>query len=234
VCAFILKGSTPIQSRKQNLGAVAGNRLRRTSAYRLSLPLIISFVVILVLGEPGGAAAVRGYIGFELGSAQSSFDQGRAAIVLRDNSSREFAHRLFGGFQFLPFVGMECAYFSLGEQFVYESIWLERPNDYFKAKMSGLEVLAVGTIPIGQSASIFAKAGRAFWNSDMEYRSHYVGMGTSSKSGSCLTYSFGAKCGLFKFVSLRTEYARYAIDKAEAAFGDVNVISAGILIELKL
>ena len=85
--------------------------------------------------------------------------------------------------------------------------------------MSGFGVFAVGTLPLGDTFSLFGKLGYATYDIDAHVEIVGVGSGSSSDSTSDMMYGAGGALSFGQF-EVRAEYEAISVDD-----GDANMIS---------
>ncbi|MEX0738675.1 MAG: outer membrane beta-barrel protein [Pseudohongiella sp.] len=132
------------------------------------------------------------------------------------------APQLFAGWQINPYIGIEGGYTDFGRS----------GGDLASSDIDGYSVAATGRLPLTDSFSLFAKAGRFWWGSDVR-----VGSFSDSFSGNELTYGAGMQFGITESLDLRVAYDRLDVDLERdeigpIASGDfdsrVDVLSAGL------
>jgi len=94
---------------------------------------------------------------------------------------------------------------------------------------SGLEIVAVGIVPLNPKWSLYGKAGLFSWDVDLKVS---PGLGTNeSESGTDLTYGFGVGWDITKNIGLRFEYQTYKDlgEENTTSQGDVNVLGVNAI-----
>jgi OOP family OmpA-OmpF porin len=152
-----------------------------------------------------------------------------AGVSCDDSGS---AYSIFGGYQFIKFIGVEVGYVDLGKAGASTSA----PGMSETLKGRGFELLGVGTLPIGSRFEMYVKAG--VYLMDVEYAcSGCTSISSLSETASELTYGLGAMFSFSKNIGLRAQYQRYldvgfdtAIGSAAIkAKGDVDSFTLGLL-----
>jgi len=184
------------------------------------------FILALFVGAgavvfPQVANAANGYAGMNFGFAMGKFDKGSFEFKADDLARNEAVWRLFAGGEIHKNFGVEAGYIDFRKAQVTENLY----NDYFETAISGFDVTPVGWLPVGKHFLVSARAGIIFWSSDMTSQSAVLGLTTKSESGSGLALGVGGNYDIGKWIRLRAEYMRYAVDKAKAGAGDFSVIS---------
>ncbi len=182
----------------------------------------------------GGAAAGL----TSLGHTVRDFDDG--SILIGDVDDEDYGWKLFGGYRFLPFLGVEAGYvdlvndsdstpsfvgFSDGSGPLYRrgpvSVDIDDPTGFYGA--------AVGRLPIGSRFALFAKLGLFNWSADVTTINLGVAQ-TIGDSGTSTMAGAGFEAKILPLLRLRAEWERYA----EIVRGDVDLISIGIVLGVPL
>jgi OOP family OmpA-OmpF porin len=142
------------------------------------------------------------------------------------------AYSIFGGYQFIKYLGVELGYVDLGK--AGAATPATGMSETVKGK--GFELLGVATLPIGSQFEMYAKAGVYFM--DVDYAcSGCTSISSLSETATDLTYGLGAIVSFSKNFGLRAQYQRYqdvGFDSpigsaAIKAKGDVDVFTLGLL-----
>jgi OOP family OmpA-OmpF porin len=174
-----------------------------------------SFVTagLLVIGlssAPGAHAEERTgiYVGTSIGEATNEVEEFKGS---------DTAFKLYGGYAFNDYFGVEVAYVDAGTQ-----------SDnvgplHIENESSGIIASALVHLPIGERFSLFGKLGYAFYDAASKAR---LGdrVVSESESDEDLTYGVGLELAVAGGLGLRAEYE--VIDVSE---GDFDVVSAGVL-----
>jgi OOP family OmpA-OmpF porin len=168
------------------------------------------------------ASAQGFYIGGAVG--KSDHDDGNAIPDLITSGSvdgSDTGFKVFGGYQFNPYFGVELAWVDLGKA-GYSGTFFGAPVTGGTVKTSGLNLSAVGTLPLGSGFAIFGKAGVFAW----EAKANDVtgGVPFSAKDdGGDLSLGIGASYDFTKNFSIRAEWERFK------AVGDIDLLSIGLV-----
>ena len=164
----------------------------------------------LLLSATLGAAAFGANAqdkGFYAGAGvgQSFVDEGAY-------DDEDTAFSVFGGYQFNKYFGLEAGYADFGK------IEAEGTGAAFEGDSAYLT--AVGTLPITDRFSAYAKAGLHRWNVDTAL----PGLtGNNDDSGSDPTYGVGVQYRFTDRVALRGEYSRFEIEDLDADLAQLQV-----------
>jgi OOP family OmpA-OmpF porin len=112
------------------------------------------------------------------------------------------AWKIFGGYPFIPYLGYELGLVDLGDRPAFVT-GLGAATAQFRI----LEMLLVGTLPVGQRLAFYAKAGVYLWDADFEFNPPVAG--SADANGNDYTYGLGARFNLTRNAGLRLEWQRY-------------------------
>jgi len=185
----------------------------------------------LLLAAAGGLLSAQvfaqPYIGFSAG--QADVDESIAIPGLLDPGGRvdgrDGAFKLFGGYQFNQNFALEAAFVDLGDVSYSGNFTDSTGTDPVRGgriQNSGLNLSAVGVVPLGERFVLFGKVGMFLWYSEATD----VTGGTffySEEDGSDLSLGLGASMALGPRVSLRAEWERFDISNI-----DVDLVTLGV------
>ncbi len=115
--------------------------------------------------------------------------------------------QLIAGWQILPFLGIEGAYYDFGEY----------SGDFVDADAEGYSVALAGRLPLTSSLALFAKVGPLWWETDVD-----VGPFSDSFDGEELLFAAGVSMEVTENLDLRLSYDRVDWDLDADDFGDVS------------
>jgi OOP family OmpA-OmpF porin len=180
------------------------------------------------------------YGGLNVGPTRATIDDPRITRSLVGNGfavnslsddKRSTGFKVFGGYQFNRNLALEGGVFSLGK-FGYQATTTPAGTLTGEAKVRGLNLDVVGTLPLGDRFSVFGRAGVTYAEAKDTFRS--TGMVVVSnpnpseraanwKAGLGLQYAFTPS------FSLRAEIERYRINDAVGNKGDIDMASVGLV-----
>lgn len=141
------------------------------------------------------------------------------------------AYKIFAGYQFSPYLGLEAGYFKLGE-FGFKSTTIPSGSLDGRIKLEGINLDLVGSLPVNDRFSIIGRLGvdntRArdtFTNSGSVVISNATPQTTDQNYKAGLGFSFR----LNPSISLRGEFERYRINDAVGNKGDINVATVSLI-----
>lgn len=177
---------------------------------------VLGCVAVLGMAMASGAALADQrdpgfYIGAGVGAANLEIDD-------IDFDDSDTAFKLFGGYRFNEYFGVELAYFDNGtaEQDLFPGT--------LEIESKGVNASAVVTAPFGENLSVFAKLGYASIDLEAAIRGlgQRIDLGDDTEEelsyGAGLTYSFNEAW------SLRAEYEAFDLDDADADQATVSVV----------
>jgi outer membrane protein with beta-barrel domain len=161
---------------------------------------------ILLLGACTMTAHAGLFVGASVGD--SSVSEKDTGINF---SGSDTGSKVYAGFTFFKFFGLEASYLDLGS-----------PKDEIssgtdaKLDTTGWDAYAVGILPIGKHFELFAKAGIIVWDATASYEGAING--ESKEDGNDPAYGAGLAIVFVKHFAVRAEYQRFDIsdlDKVE-------------------
>ena len=205
------------------------------------LGVMLAAVAVAGILSPEAFADDAGwYVGFNGGQSRARIDDSRiAAGLLMDgfttpsigDENRHFAFKSFGGYEFNRYFALEGGYFNLG-RFGFRADTLPAGSLHGDIKIQGADFDAVGSLPIGDKFSLFARAGVIYADS----RDSFVGTGAVAvldpsphKWAANYKFGFGAQYDFTRFFGIRLEAERYRVDDAVGNKGDIDLYSAGVI-----
>jgi OOP family OmpA-OmpF porin len=186
-------------------------------------------VILVVAAIPASAIENGFYIGGSIGGSSlevRDIDEELGDLRFSDGDTGWFSdgdtgYKLFAGFRFMNFLGVEAGYVDLGEpnDVVAES---EDEAVHVQIGLKGWDAFAVGFLPIGP-VDLFAKVGVVSWDADIVSRLVPTDeVDADSDSGTDAAFGIGVGLRLGK-VTLRAEGEQFDIADAD----DVYMFSVG-------
>jgi OOP family OmpA-OmpF porin len=180
------------------------------------------------------------YTGFNAGQSRAKIDDSRIADGLLDdgftttsisNDDRHFGFKAFGGYEFNRYFALEGGYFNLGK-FGFTADTSPAGSLRGDIKLQGANFDAVGSVPLGDKFSLFARAGVNY----ADAKDSFAGTGavtvidpSPGRWAANYKFGFGAEYDFTRFIGMRLEAERYRIDDAVGNKGDVDLYSAGLV-----
>jgi OOP family OmpA-OmpF porin len=209
-------------------------KLARTSA-------LIGFASLAAIASNCALADETGwYGGANIGRSSATIDNARITSGLASsglsttsiaNRDRDTAYKIYGGYQFNKYIGLEGGYFDLGKfGFTANTLPLGTLNG--TTRMRGFNLDAVGTLPLSEKFSALGRIGI----NNAQTRDAFTGTGavnvtnpnptkrdTNYKLGVGLQYAFNDA------LAMRGEIERYRVNDAIGNKGHVDVFSVGLV-----
>jgi OOP family OmpA-OmpF porin len=154
------------------------------------------------------ASAQKYYVGAGVGSTDADAGNVNPGLITAGSfDGKDSGTKLFGGYQLFPNFAVELAYVDLGK-ILYNGTFSGSPVTGGTVKTSGLNVSAIGILPLNASFSLFAKGGVYSW--DAKARDTTGGAPFFGKEdGADLSYGFGASYHVNRNFSLRAEWEQF-------------------------
>ena len=202
---------------------------------------IISLATLSLLASPFAHAEDAGwYGGFGIGQAKAKIDDARitsnllgagfTAVTISDDN-RDTGYKIFLGYKVNPNFALEGGYYDLG-QFGFAANTLPVGTLNGSIKLKGINLDALGIIPITENLSAFGLVGIA----RTQARDRFTGTGlvnvlnpnpgqndTNYKYGAGVQYAFNQSWGV------RLQGERYRVNDAVGSKGDVDLISVSLV-----
>lgn len=201
----------------------------------------LGLLALATMVSPMAAAQAPGwYVGGNLGQSAATIDdaritsnlmgQGLATRSISDRD-RDTAYKIYGGYQFTPNFALEGGYFDLGK-FGYTATTSPTGTLTGDIKLKGLNLDAVGTLPITEKFSAFGRVGVNY----AEATDAFAGTGAVSilnpapnKRDTNYKLGVGLQYAFTESLALRTEIERYRVNDAIGNNGHVDVFSVGLV-----
>lgn len=203
----------------------------------------LALAALAAVASPYAVAADTGwYGGLNIGRSSAKIDNANitsnllgggfvTTSITNDDSDSGF--KLFGGYKYNKNFALEGGYFDLGS-FGYTAT-TAAPNAGTltgNIKLRGLNLDAVGVLPMTDKFSAFGRAGLNY----AEARDSFSGTGAvivldPNRSKRDTNYKFGAglQYDFTQSLGMRAEVERYRINDAVGGKGDVDLLSVGLV-----
>jgi len=166
--------------------------------------------------------AVQPYIQAQVG--QSKIDPGYSVSDDKDT------YLGFGvGFGVNENLAFEVGYKDFGEakdKYVCTD-GFTRTNCTDSVEATAISFAAVGILPLGSSAKVFAKLGLDMWKGKAKFEADGYGSDSEDDDGTDLFYSVGAAFDVTSSTDIHIEYQKHSFDVADSDL-DVDVLAVGV------
>ena len=201
----------------------------------------LSLLTLALMAAPFAMAQDAGwYGGANVGRTQASIDDARITSGLLgsgltttsiEDNDRDRGYKLFGGYQYNKNFAVEAGYFDLGRfGFVANTTPAGTLNGDIKIR--GLNLDAVGILPITEKFSAFGRLGVTYARTN----GAFAGTGAvnvlnpnPSEKDTNLKVGLGVQYAMTDALSLRAEIERYRVNDAVGNKGDVDMASIGLV-----
>jgi len=201
----------------------------------MKLPLAALASGLLLASLPAIAADQGFYLGAGVGQMTTDVDD-------YDFDESDFGFKVFGGYKFLPWLGVEGMYINGGKPEDKQSYDSGPVHEEFRltVEVESLVAAVVFSLPLGENFELFLKPGFAYWDSTTSGRYSYDD-GTFSfedsasidDSGSAFFLGGGAGFNFSENLGVRVEYEWFEVapewDSDSDEFVDELDASAGFL-----
>jgi OOP family OmpA-OmpF porin len=177
------------------------------------------------------------YAGLSIG--QSKFPgacDSSSGVTLSNCKDTDTAWKIFGGYQFNPYLAVELGYNDFGR--ISSDATVSMAGSTFagnaKIEATAFELTGVGSLPLGQQFSLYGKLGvyyaetKSSANVTRTTPPFASGSSSASDNNSNLTFGFGARYDLTKNIGLRAEWQRFSkVGGDSTGKGDIDVLAIG-------
>ncbi len=209
-------------------------KLARTSA-------LISFASLAAITSSTAMADDTGwYGGANIGRSSATIDDARITSGLAGtglattsiaNRDRDTGYKIYGGYQFNRYLGLEGGYFDLG-RFGFTANTLPPGTLNGNIRLRGFNLDAVGMLPLSEKFSALGRIGI----NNAQARDSFTGTGAvnvtnpnPSKRETNYKLGVGVQYALNDALAIRAEVERYRVNDAIANKGHVDVVSVGLV-----
>lgn len=218
-----------MNSEKVKVAGIAG---------KLSLLALAAVTSTLAMADDSGW-----YTGAGIGGTRATMEDARVTrgllgsgassiSVLDENTDR--GYKLFAGYQFNKYIGLEGGYFDLG-RFAFVATTTPAGTLSGEIKLRGLNLDLVGTLPITQRFSVLGRLGANYADARDSFHATgavHVLSPTASTRETNLKLGLGLQYAFTDALALRAELERYSINDTVGNKGDVNFASVGLVYRL--
>ncbi len=201
----------------------------------------LGLLALVAIASPSAFAEEAGwYLGANVGQSRATIDDARISSSLLGagftsssiaDNDRDRAYKVFGGYQFNRYIGVEGGYFNLGRA-GFTATTVPAGSLSGDIRVQGLNLDLVGTLPITDRFHVLGRVGANYAEaSDTFTGTGLVHVGNPNPSKRDTNYKVGLGLGyaLTPALTLRAELERYRIDDAVGNKGDIDVASLGLV-----
>ena len=194
-----------------------------------------------VVASPSAMADDSGwYGGANIGQSRATIDDAKitsgrlgsgVATTSIVDEDRDRGYKIFGGYQFNKNFALEGGYFDLGK-FGFAATTVPAGTLSGNIRLRGLNLDAVGTLPITEKFSVFGRIGANY----AEARDSFAGTGavgvlnpSPTQRETNVKLGLGLQYALSESLAVRAEMERYRINDAVGNKGDIDLVSVGLV-----
>ena len=155
------------------------------------------------------------FAGASAGASNIDDAMTRGLITSGDVKSDSTGFKVFGGWQFHRYFGVEAAFVDLGEA-KYDGTFNGTPITGGKLKVNGLNFSVVARLPLGERFALFAKGGAFVWEAEAKDTAAGVPF-TSKTDGTGGSGGIGISYEITRNIELRTEAEIFGIGDGDKA-----------------
>lgn len=196
------------------------------------------------VNAPVAVAAESGWLGgISIGPSRAKIDNDRITsgllgsgltVTSIDDKQSSAGFKLFGGYKFNKNFAVEGGYFNLG-RFGYTAHTAGPGSVTGRIKLQGVNLDAVGILPITEKFSALGRVGLAF----MQTKDTFTGTGNGAaiaasnpepkKNATSVKVGLGVQYDLTDSLGLRGEWEHFRINDAVGNRGNVDMFSVGLV-----
>lgn len=209
-------------------------------AYPTALLGMLALLASPVLFAQDFIAHTGPYMGIGAGQSQAHIDsvriqqnlmgQGLSTTTLTEDS-HDTGYKAYLGFPIHPNWAVEAGYFDLG-RFGFNATTSPNGSLTGSARIRGLNLDLVGTLPVTERWSLMGRMGAAHAQTQARFSSTgavAVSDPTSSRRETNYKYGLGTQYDFTPSLSLRLEAERYRVNDAVGRRGDVDLVTLGLV-----
>ncbi len=203
---------------------------RHSTLFALGLSLIPAGMATL---PAASHAQTHWYAGAGFGRADAKIDSEGITMLsgpIVSKSETDNTARVFGGVRINENFAVEVGVNDLGEARAVTDDMISSPPfnmTSYKFETTGVDVTAVGILPLGRYFALFGKAGFIRWTTDFEIRSPGVLIAKDSSDGIDPVIGAGINVNLGAHFMLQGEFNRLVMDPSDGGVGEFNVLRGG-------
>ena len=182
----------------------------------------VASALTLGLLVPALPAFAEPFIGGSLGQSDIGSEITARLITSGPVDGRDGAFKLFSGYMFSPYVGIESAYVHLGDV-TYSGQFGAQPVSDGKVEATGFTIALLGSYSLTQELALFGKLGIFFW----EWQARDTTSGqpfATAEDGNDLSFGLGLSYSFARNWAVRAEWERFKLDDAEADLLSVGLV----------
>ncbi len=206
----------------------------------LSLLMLAAFAATTASAQSMGDPYAYYSGGLSVGESQAPMDSrriaetilgGRAAISSISDEERDTTYKVFGGYQFNRYIGLELSYFNLGK-FSFDANTVPAGRVGGKIKIQGAALDVVGTWPLTERFSLLGRVGAQYAKTDDKFNATgaaIIDPTSSSVHRNQIKAGLGMQYEVNPSLFVRTEVERYRVSDGVGERGRVNALTVSLV-----
>lgn len=212
-----------------------------TSRPTLGLLILATIAATSASAQSTGDPYAYYYGGLSLGQSQAPMDStriaatvlgGSAAVANVNDNDHDTTYKIFGGYQFNRYLGLELSYFNLGKfSFAANTTPAGTVNGVVKIQGFGLD--AVGTWPLTERFSLLGRVGAQYAKTNDNFSATgaaVIDPSSSSVHHNQIKAGLGMQYELNPSLFVRTEIERYRVSDGVGERGRVNALTVSLVV----
>jgi OOP family OmpA-OmpF porin len=181
---------------------------------------VVALSAFLSLSATAAELNNHWYVGGGLARAEVDADFDGADLggipVNLDIDEDSVAWRLFGGYRFNRYVGVEGGYVNFDE--FDSSASAAGQTAKVEAEADGYTLAITGAIPLGERFAIIGRAGYLFWDADAKVEVNGTKLDSSNEDGSDAFFGAGLEFSFNDRFALRGVWDAYELDDVDVDY----------------
>lgn len=200
---------------------------RRSTLLAFNLSLTLAGTVTL---PAVSHAETRWYVGAGIGQADAKIDSEGITMLsgpIVSKSESDNTARVFGGVRINENFAVEVGVSDLGEARATTDDFSSIPPANitgYKFETTGVDVTAVGILPLGKYFALFGKLGFIRWTTDFEITSPGILIDKGTSDGVDPVIGVGINVNLGTHFIIQGEFNRLEIDPSDGGVGEFDVV----------
>lgn len=167
-------------------------------------------------------ASAQAFVGGSIGQSDIDDDITSGLITSGPVDGKDTAFKVFGGYMFNQYFGVEGAYVNLGEV-SYSGTFSGLPVTGGKVELMGFNIAALGSYPVTPEFSVFGKIGLFVWEAKASDTT--AGAPFSAKNdGNDVSFGLGVGYNFTRNLGVRAEWERFKLDDADADLLSIGIV----------
>lgn len=165
-------------------------------------------------------ASAQAFVGGSIGQSDMDGSITQDLVTsLTTFDGKDTGFKVFGGYMFNQYFGVEGAYVDLGEA-SYNGTFFGQPATGGRVEITGFNVAALGSYPVTPEFSVFGKIGLFIWDAEAS-----DSIGLAKADGSDISFGLGVSYNFTRNLGVRAEWERFKVVND----ADADLLSIGFV-----